>query len=474
VASPLTASAAIVVRPARIIGNNGLCLETVPPTAAFTGCRAVTGACPAASPIELAVGETRQLQVRGIFDNGEECNVTADADLAVVQTTVAAVTDAGALSGVSAGQTEVRASFDGATAARPVIVVVNRVLGNNSVAVFALAGFDDDDATTLADAQNRKFACVGANNLVIDGAGNRTPRGSLKVFAYAASCGSTELDEDGNCTAPVPDSTEEERSAAAFLATAETENVSNLPKRSDEPGADPLDDGIVWTSVAGYWGSQGGVMQCIQEQSNASANVGEQFFPPPRVLILDENGLPVEPDPNDEAEAGLPQGAFQVNGLAYSDAAVRTGFNCITATYENPENPANKITDGMTVLVLPVTNDILFGGSDDGTALCQSLAPLFGSAPLLGLVEVTNVLSAVTSGLSPLLEQLDAIPIDSLVTTLETQVLGPVTGPLIDALDEFVIDPVLEPVACQITNGVETLLGLLTGNPTDPQECSGP
>lgn len=469
-ATTLTATAAVVVRPASVIGANGLCIETVPPAAVFTGCRAVTGACQAADPIELAVGETRQLQIRGIFDNGEECNVTSDTELAVPQTDIATVADSGLLTGVGAGQTAVNATFGGITASRRVNVVVNQVLGRNSLAVFALAGFDDDDATSLIDAQNRKFSCIGANNLIIDGLGNRTPRAALKVFAYAATCDSTALDGDGNCTAPVPDSQTDERSAAAFLATAEPQNVSNLPQRS----AELLDDGIVWNSVAGYWGSQNGVMQCIQEQSNASANVGDQFFPPPRVLRLDDDGFPLEPDPNNEAEAGLPQGAFQVNGLVYADAAVRIGFNCVTATYENPENPGNTVTDGMTVLVLPVTNDILLSGSNDGNALCEALAPLFGSGPLLGLVEVTNVLSAVTSGLSPLLEALDAIPIDSLVTLLQTEILGPITGPLIDVLDQFLIDPVLEPIVCQITNGVDLLLGLLTGNPAPPQECGGP
>jgi hypothetical protein len=468
--TPLSATAAIVVRPATVIGANGLCIETVPPATAFTGCRAVTGACQVGSTIELAVGETRQLQIRGIFDNGEECNITADSELAVDETEIASVAGTGVLTGVGAGQTEVSASFDGVTVSRPVSVVVNRVLGSNSLAVFAKSGFEDEDATTLLAAQNRKFACIGANNLLSDGLGNRTPRGSLKVFAYAASCDSIELDDDGNCTAPVPDSEDDERSAEAFLATAETQNVSNLESRSEEL----LDDGIVWNSIAGYWASEDGVLQCIPEQSNASANVGDQFFPPPRVLRLDDDGFPIEPDPDNEEEADLPQGAFQVNGLAYSDAAVRVGFNCVTATYENPEDPDNRITDGMTVLVLPVTNDILLGGSDDGSALCQTLAPLFGSAPLLGLVELTPVLSAVTSGLSPLLEALDEIPIDSLVTTLETVILGPITGDLIDALNEFVIEPVLEPVVCELGNAVGGLLGQLTGNPSDPQECDGP
>ncbi|MES0874795.1 hypothetical protein [Sinimarinibacterium thermocellulolyticum] len=481
-AGSLQASDSAQVRPAQIASAQDICIETVPPAGAFGGCRADSGACLTPDqPIRLGVGGTAQLQIRGRFNvgltNAYECNITASTTLATGNGSIATVDgDTAVVTGTGPGNTTVVATFDGLTNDRPVTVVVERVLGNNSLAVFAKSGFDDGDMISLADAQTHKFACVGANNLLIDGLGNRTPRAALKVFAFAATCASTDLDDDGNCTAlppPDPDTGEQgEPSAAAFLATAPTQNVSNLPPRSTEPGADPYDDGIVWNSVAGYWAQdpETGAFRCMTEASAPSANVGDLYTPGERVLVdADDDGFPDEP----AAQDGLPQGALQPNGLAYADAAVRVGFNCVTATYTNPADPSQTRTDGMTVLVLPVTNDILLSGSNDGNALCEALAPLFGSNSLLGIVEVTNVLSAVTSGLSPLLETLDAVPIDSLVTTLQG-ILGPITAPLIDTLDEFLISPVLEPLACQLTNAVEQLLAVLTNNPAVPQECGTP
>lgn len=480
---PLTANAAITVNPAQISGGvDGICIETVPPVAVFTGCRADSGACLTPDqPIELAAGESRQLQIRGRFDNGEECNITSDATLSIAAggEGVASVGGLSQLTGVGAGTTAVNAEFGGQTASRPVEVVVNQVLGLNSLQVFAKSGFQDSDTITLAEAQNLKFACVGPNDLVQSGLGDtsRSPRGFLRAYAYAARCDSTALDENGHCTA-VPETPEGEAplpaSAEAFVAQALTQNVSNLPPKSTEPGADPLDDGIRWESVAGYWAlnPESGQLECIQESSEPSGNVGDLFVEGERVIALDEDGMPLEPEPDPETgEVDL--GALQANGVVYSDALVRIGFNCVTATYENPENPENSVTNGMTVLVLPVTNDILLGTSNDGLALCEALAPLFGSEPLLGLIEVTNVLSAVTSSLSPLLEALDPVTgvVDQLLTTL-LNVLEPITAPLIGLLDSILIDPVLEPLLCYTLNGVESLLALLTGNEAVPQDCS--
>lgn len=481
----LSATASITVNPAQISGGaSGICIETVPPAEVFTGCRADTGACLTPTEvIEVAAGETRQLQIRGRFDNNEECNITSDTTLSITEgdEDVATVDDAGVITGVGGGSTAVNAVFENIPTSRPITVVVNQVLGKNSLAVFARSGFDDGDSISLIDAQTKKFSCVGANNLVVDGLGNRTPRASIKLFAFAATCETTALDEDGNCTALPPEPGEGEAppaepvepSAEAFLATAPTQNVSNLPPRSTEPGAELLDDRIVWTSVPGYWARDPATeeFRCIQESGNASANVGDLFIEGERTLVLNGEGLPLEPAPNEETgEVDL--GALQPNGVAYSDAAVRIGFNCISAEYENPEDPGNKIVDGMTVLVLPATNDALLSSGSDvgGDRLCEALAPLFGSGPLLGLVEVTNALSAVTAGLSPLLETLDAVPVDGLVTELQNA-LGPVTGPLVDALNDFLIDPVLAPVVCEVTGVVQGLLGLLTGNQPEPQEC---
>lgn len=460
----LTDTAELTVRPVQLIASNALCVETTPPAQTFTGCRADSGAC--LTPDEailLDVGDSQQLQVRARFDIGEECNVTNDADIATANEATATVDDNALLTGVAAGNTTVSATFGGQTAGRPVqvaAVVPNQVLGKNSLAVFSKQPFGETEGITVRQAQNNKFACIGANNLIIDGLGGRTPRGSLKAFALAATCSEDALDEEGNCTAPDDQGAP---SAAAFetqVLTHLNNGVTNLPPHSTAPGADLLDDGIVWNSVAGYWNGSAG---CETETSSPSGNVGDLHIDP-RSLVLGDDGFPVEP-----SDSSLPQGAMQPNGLVYSDAAVRIGFNCVTATYANPEDPDQTVTDGMTVLVLPVTNDLLLGGSNDGYQLCDTLEPLFGTGPLLGLVETTKVLSAITSGLSPLLEQLDAVPIDSLITRLQAG-LSLLTAPLIDLLAPTLIDPVLEPLVCEVTTAVNLLLGLLTGTTPD-QAC---
>ncbi len=97
---------------------------------------------------------------------------------------------------------------------------------------------------------------------------------------------------------------------------------------------------------------------------------------------------------------------------------------------------------------------------------------LFGSEALLGLVEITPVLSTLTSALNPLILGLDAVPVDTLTTELQAQ-LGPVTQPLIDALNGALLDPLGDGL-CLVTSGLGTLLGALTGNPEDPDCAQAP
>lgn len=476
---PQTQTADITVRPAQLEdGASSICIETIPPAQAFEGCRPITigrRVCLTPNlPIQLTVGEERQVQVRGIFDDDQECNITDTSTLELVPDNgVATIDQDGTLTGVRPNDegenTVLRATFDGINKERPVAVKVNQVLGKNSLVVFAKAMFNEGDAMSLIDAQDNKFACVGANNLVVDGLGNKTPRAALKAFAYVATCDNNMLDESGNCIAPIPDDENADPTAAAFLATAPTKDVSN--QQSPRPVLDPYNDGIEWRTVAGYWGeikdpdTGETSLGCVTKSADPSAHVGD-LYKEERKLLLGVNGKPIEPGEDSE----LPPGAFQPNGLVYSDAAVRIGFNCVIATYTNPENPNEKQSDGMTVLVLPVTNDILLGGSNDGAALCEALAPLFGNGALLGILPITDILAAVTNGLTPLLEALDVLPIDGLVTQLQN-ILGPITGPLINGLDNFVVDPLLEPLVCQLTNGVGGLLGLLTGNKKPPANC---
>ncbi|MFA5941740.1 MAG: hypothetical protein WC809_20515 [Sinimarinibacterium sp.] len=454
----LTGTANLTVRPAELAASGGLCIETIPPAPAFTGCRADTGPCLTPNdPIVLNVGDSRQLQIRARFDNGEECNVTDDSTLATGDVAIATVDDAALLDGVAAGNTTVSAGFGELTAQRPVevqAVVVDQVLGKNSLVVHAKRPFGNTEQITLSQARAYKFACVGANNLVIDGLGSSSAlRVGVKAFALAARCPETALDASGNCTAADTAGS----SIAAFESlplTNQQNGVTNLPPRSTLPGDDPLDDRIVWRSVAGYWDGTA----CVT-QSNDPARVGDSFIDPRELLIDTATGFPVEPP------------TVQPNGLIHSDALVRLGFSCVTAEFENPDDPANKVSDGMTVLVLPATNDNPWAGSDAGYQLCETIAPLF-FGPLL-VLPTDELLPQVTDAVNGILVQLDplTVPVDTVLTTLIGTLGDQVTGDLIDALNGALVDPVVEPVLCQLTSGVNSLLELLTGDPTPPQQC---
>ncbi len=475
VTGPAVRTTTLDVEQSTIIAVGGLCVGVIPPATTFAGCRPDTGACVLPdAPINLQFvdpPQTRDLLIRARYNNGLECNVTAESTIASAEPTIAAVNGA-TVSGVGVGETTVDVAFSGQTASRPVIVTAGQVLGKNSLKVFAKQPFPIDEEITFARADNNKFACIGANDLVLDGLGGREPRGQLLTYALAATCAADLLDDEGNCTALPPVDPENpptepvEASVEAFnlLPRTQVENgVTNLQPET----ADLLDDGIVWNSVAGYW--NGPDVGCSTEDAPASGNVGDTYIDP-RELVLGEDGTPIEPDPS----LNLPQGAFQPNGAVYSDAAVRVGFVCVTATYANPADPTETITDGMTVRVLPATNDTLLATGNDpgGDQLCDALAPLFGSGPLLGLVQTTDVLSSVTATLSPVLTGLDAVPVDSLLTTLQLG-LSAVTGPLIDALEDPLLTP-LQDGLCVVTSGLSTLLGVLTGNPDDPDCAQAP
>ncbi len=456
----LSASTSLTVRPAQILTTNGLCIETVPPATDFQGCRADSGSCQTpttAIAFQLAnPPQTRQLQIRARYDDGTECDVTSQAALTTNPTGIVSINNStGVASGVGGGSTTISAAFNSQTATRPATVTVNQVLGNNSLAVFSQK---KRSADPVSYDNSLKFACVGANDLVINGLGNRTKRGSLPLNAFSKTCLANQLDANGNC-AVVP-AEGGDPSAAAFDLVELTDNVTNL---AGVP-AGSLNDRIAWKSVPGYW--NGREQGCVQSGSvdDTPAPVGDLFIDPRALQFGPADG---EPNPD-----GFPinDPTQQPNGLVYSDAAIRLGFSCVTATYTNPQNPADTVTDGMTVLVLPIVNDVLLGGSSDGDALCETLEPLF-SNPLLGLLELTPVLNGITSNLNPtVLQTLDVVPLDQ-ITTQVVNGLSPVTAPLINALDQFLVDPVLEPVVCQITGVVNTLLGALTGGGGN-QECT--
>lgn len=451
----LTDTADLTVRPAQLLASGALCIDTIPPAAAFSGCRTDTGACAATDTIALEVGQQRQLLIRARFDNGEECNITGISAIASADDGIATVDDAEMLNGVAVGDTTVSAAFDGQTASRSVQVTaapVNQVLGKNSVVVHAKRPFSDTEEITIAEARVHKFACVGADNLVIDGLGGSGVKTGLKTYALAKTCDDADLDENGSCTAPGDGG----NTVAAFEGLKlnhQDDGVTNLPPKGGA-GSPVLDDRIKWTSVPGYWDGA----KCVAQDAQR-ALVGDAYLNPRAVQIDPETGLPFQ-----AAEK-------QPNGLVYSEALARIGLSCVTAEYENPEDADNRIVDGMTVLVLPATNDNLWSGSDAGYQLCETLQPLF-IAPLLGL-PTDDLLATLTDVVNTVLVQLDPLttPVDQVVTTLVDTLGEQLTGDLITALDEALLDPVVEPVLCQLTSGVNGLLRALTGNPEPEQQC---
>ncbi len=459
----LSANTSLTVSPAQLLPTGGLCIETVDGTP-FTGCVPDTGACQTPTqPIGFQFTtprQTRQLIVRGRFNDGRQCNLTVGTSasgtspITTSQPGVVTVSSTGLATGVGVGTSALSVVRFGVTANRGAVVEADQVLGANSLAVYSQKL---RDAQPVSYNNVQKFACVGANDVVINGLGGRIMRGFVELQARAKTCAAGDIDENGNCTAaPLPPAETGGEPIPVDFDNVELDvDVTNL---APAPGStDPLADGIVWKSVPGYW--NGREQGCVASGNPADtpAQVGDLFINP-RALQFEGNGIPV----NNPAQ--------QPNGLAYADGAIRLGFSCVTATYTNPEDATNTVTDGMTMLVLPIVNDVLLGSSSDGEALCETLAPLFGG-PLLGLVELTPLLNGITSNLNPtLLQQLDVIPLDDILTQVIGG-LGGVTSPLIDALDDFLIDPVLEPAVCEITGVVNTLLGLLTGE-TPTQECN--
>ena len=475
----LTNATALTVIPAEIM-MGGVCIEAVPPADAFAPgapvCRTDRGAC-ATDPLVfgLADNTTRQLQVRARYNNGLECDGT---DLATFSSNpggiVAIDNNTAIATAVSEGTTTLSATIGSSTGTRGAQVRVDQVLGNNSLAVSARE-LINNQPFTFGNAQ--RFACVGANDLVA-GLGGDTLRGQLLTYARTRTCGDNERNEDGLCTALVfdgdgnavvdPDSGEQLRSVEAFNAL-QLQNDETNPM----PAPGETVDSTVWTAQAGFWnGEECEISGSGGSTPNSTALVGDAFIDPRRLQLTSGN-LPVD------------DAALQPNGLVFADGAVRLGFSCVTATITNPLDASNVVTDGMTVLVLPLTNDGLLGASDDADRLCATLLPAFSNpilgalkdTPLdpLGRIQLINTLSAITEIVNPALESLDVLPLDVVLTTLlegdgTIPGLTDLTQLIVQPLDQGLISPVLEPLVCQVTNGLNLLLGLLSGG-SGNQEC---
>ena len=464
---PLEDSTSVTVSPAELLAG-GICIETIPPATAFEldTCRPDTGAC-TAGPIPLGLNppETAALQIRARFNSGDECNISDVATLAIDPTGVADLdADAPSVTAVAQGQATLSAEFDGQTGERVVRVGESTAFGANSLAVSVreLIGGQIYSSTNA-----QRFGCVGASDLV-EGLSAGNLRGQLAAFARARRCDVADRQMVNGqlvCTAPGADGV---NTVDAFNELQRNEDFTNpMPT-----GADPLIDATAWRAVEGFWNGE----TCEAGAGNSPARVGDRFFEP-RTLDTTRNL----------------DGTDQPNGVIFADSLVRLGFACVTAEVTDPLNPSATITDGLTVLVLPITNDSLTDPSvaPESDRLCNTLLPIFDN-PLLGVlqgtpldplgrIELIETLSTVTELVNPLLEELDALPLDLVVTTLiegfpEFGIpgLATITEQLLNPLSDGLLDPAVTPGLCQLTSGVNTLLDLLTGGDgSGNQECAG-
>ena len=444
---PLSDDTSLTITPASVIAG-GLCLEPVDGTP-FTSCRARTGSSPgcAVTParIDLTSGETRQLRLRAIFDNNLECNVTnqpgasitsQDSGVATASNTVPP--GRGLVTGVAVGSTNIEGEYTlrGTTSeATPVPVRVNlsEELGANSLGLAAKSYAVTDMPT--------KFACVGSTDLV-GGLSGDSIQGQLPLFAGVRFCEPGDIGDDGNC-----DFTDDNTVRDATNAST-----------------------ITWKpATEGYWNGQ----QCQTTLPDIPVGDGAP-------LIVGNTQTP-----DDLYSEGIRR--IGDKGVVTAAGSLRLGFACVTAEYTNPADPTNKDLDGMTVLVLPVTNDVLLGPSSaaDATRLCDSLAPLL----LLGAPEnggngaLIQILSVVTEVVNPILQELAAgdeegnsgpLPVDTILGGV-IEGLALITEPLFDAaltpVLEAINDGVVDPLLC----GVGTLLtAITTADPAaiaDAQAC---
>lgn len=443
--NPVEGSTTLTVQPSQIRADDGLCLEQVAADG-FDGCRADTGACKTTA-LSLATNQTQQVRLRARFESGLECNLTDFAASSITSsvTTVATVSNTapgrGVVTGVSAGTSTLTGTTTFRNVERtappmPVTVRLTEKLGANSVSV---------SAKSLANpGQPSKFACVGATDLVGGLSDSSKLQGQQRLFAGARFCDPANVDADDNCT--------------SFIDGDVFRDVTN------DDGAtttNPDSNRIEWKQSNGYWNGEACVttLPALPIGNGASALVGD--------------------DQTSAANYSAGIRAPGENGVVVGAGNLRLGFSCITAEYSNPLQASNKDLDGMTILVLPVTNDVLLGSSNDtdATQLCEALEPLFqlGASENGGNGVVTQVLSVVTEIVNPILQSLASgqepgntapLPIDDLVNQLLGLLADPLTeqlfatplGDLVALLDNTVYAPVI----C----GLDSLLtALLTANP---------
>lgn len=472
-ATPVTATAALNITPAKLLTTGGLCIETSNSTntAARTAAGATgavgaplglesatgLGACstPAStSPLTLTSGSSQQFVLRARYDFGTDANgkpkimdydatnssnTTLGSDTPATMTVTPATSDTTATSGglakgVALGTANVTASFQQPAPAAlynatpyPVKFSPSLVMGMNSL------GVSGKDFPTANNLKPTKFACVGATNAV---AGLQDPtqlKGQLQLIAKTKLCDASKLDTNGNC---------------AFAGSEQF--VKDVTNDDDNGGTLPGGNQMHWTvavASSAYW--DGG--KCTSSGGTApSAHVGDKQAP--QTVETDDNGV------------------------VTSTGSLVLGFSCVTAQYTNPALGTASPIDGMTVLTLPVTNDDLLNPSaTDPTQsperLCDVLEPVFDLGGTNdGSGAVTQILSTVVGIVNPLLQGIDTPGNTSPVTQVTNQLvtaLNPLTGALVTPIQQNVLGPVNTTVVQPLYCGLGTLLnGLLTLNPT--------
>ncbi|MGH8529707.1 MAG: Ig-like domain-containing protein [Nevskiales bacterium] len=326
-------------------------------------------------------------------------------------------------------------------------VVVNTVIASNSLVASAVPFGPNPDDPNYAT----RAACVGSFDLV-DGLAE--PPGlpaQDRLYAVLRRC------QGG--------------AAGADCAPAQLSDTPEDVTNAEATNVPPAPGTIVWGKQIGYWDGS----QCVQppDPTGLATVVGD-------VGDLDATLPPPSRYSNGAAFTGMGDGRIfnkgaatpRDNGVAVSNGGLSLGTVCITATYA--EGGAST-TDGITMIVLPVTNDSLLTDPDATAAidLCNTLVPLLllGSSPDGANGLVIQALGAVSNILNPLLTGLDAgLNTEGLLTQVITA-LNPITGPLSAAA----LTPILEAANEGVFTPINCLLNsiLLALNPNAPpaQAC---
>ncbi len=452
--------------------NAQLCVQAATPVA---GCQNLTAAdtfasaCPATAVPTLATGGAPfAFRARALFNLGttaaQICDVTNDPatawSIAGVGSNAAAnptVNNTAPQKGqVSAGNAAtnaatVQASYQPgapppATGTHDFNVAINTVIASNSlVASVVPFGANPDDPNYATRA-----ACVGSFDLVDGLAAPPGLPAQDRLYAALRRCQGAA--PGGVC-------------AAADLSDS-PEDVTNAEPANNVPQGQ-----VTWNKTIGYWDGS----QCVQppDPTGMATVVGD-------VGDLDATLPPPSRYTTGTAFTGAGDGRIfdksaptpRDNGVAVSNGGLSLGTVCITATYTEG---AASTTDGITMIVLPVTNDSLLTDPDASAAvdLCNTLVPLFvlGSSPDGANGLVIQALGAVSNILNPLLTGIDAgADTEGLLTQVITA-LNPITGPLSDAA----LTPILEAANDGVYTPINCLLNdvLLALNPNAPpaQAC---